>query len=415
MIYLLILRTSVRRGMMMNNYLAGGANSPIPNWEGYPELVVRGKGAEVFDVNDVAYIDTWMGYGALLFGHAPDFLKPIFAEVAEKGWFFSYPTLLERKLAEKLHDIIPCAERVRFATTGSDAVAYAIRAARQYTGRSAVIKVGASYHGVHENLVSAAGAITDTVPTAVQFNSLEEAEGLLCSRKFACLIVEPILANGGTVPPKPGYLASLRKLCTETDTVLIFDEVVTGFRINLGGAQREFGITPDVATFSKSIAGALPLSAICGKKEILDQFMPKGEVLFAGTFNGSPIALQSALAFIDTLLSDPPHKELDSLRGRITQAITEYARSLNMQVAVQGYGSMFSIAFDVDMFEQGIHTSGANQEKYIEFVKYLAREHRLLLPPLYTETIFLSVAHLPHEAKIIESLCAGLRYISEKG
>lgn len=399
---------------MLHNHLAGGSNSPIPNWDGYPEVVLAGRGAEVFDQDGRAYIDMWMGYGALMFGHAPDFLVEKVSNRISDGWFFSYPTLVERELAAILHDVVPCAETVRFATTGSDAVAYAVRAARSYTGRSGVVKVTGSYHGVHEGLVSAAGTSLACTPSEVLFNDLEGVDELLSSRQYACLIVEPVLANAGTVPPSADYLKTLRTLCTESGTVLIFDEVVTGFRVNVGGAQREFNVVPDIATFSKAIAGGLPLSAICGEKSILNEFMPQGKVLFAGTFNGFPLAVETAKAVIAKLKHDPPYKALDSFRRRLTDALQQEAHKRGLMIAIQGYGSMFSIAFDVDNFTHGIQQSGANEEKYIEFVKYLASNHNLLLPPLYTETIFLSEAHIEKEEAITSKLLAGLNHIANR-
>ena len=340
--------------MKIANFIAGGLNSPIPNLPGYPELVVKASGAKVFDQDGREYIDAWMGYGALIYGHTPEFLKSSMKKSIEKGWLFSYPTVLERELSEKIHYLIPCAEKIRFATSGSDAVAYAVRAAKSFTGRNRVVKVNSSYHGVHENLVSSVGTISDDLPTSIHFNDTSGLNELLNTAEYACLIVEPILANGGTVPPEKGYLEELRALCTSSGTILIFDEVVTGFRVNLSGAQKEFGVTPDMATFSKAIAGGLPLSVICGKEEIMSNFMPNGEVLFAGTFNGNPMALENSLTLIDELTNNPPYDALNSLRLRITQEISDYAEGLNVKIAIQGYGSMFSIAFDIDSYKQGI-------------------------------------------------------------
>lgn len=398
--------------MNIPNYLAGGANSPIPNWEGYPELVVSGEGAVVTSSTGEKYIDMWMGYGALLYGHSPYFLKKSLQESINKGWFFSYPTSLERNLAEKIHYLLPSADKIRFATSGSDAVAYAIRAARAYTGKEKVLKVKSSYHGVHENLVSNFGAISDVFHESIKFNEIKELKERLVMGEYACFIIEPILANGGTVPPDAGYLQKIRDICTDTGTVLIFDEVVTGFRVNIGGAQSEFGVKPDMTTLSKSIAGGLPLSVVCGDEKIMDMFMPKGKVFFAGTFNGSPLALESAIAIINELETNPPYRELENLRERIVNELTIYARKIGVKIGIQGYGSMLSIAFDVESYKHGVHESGANEKKYIEYVKYLAGHEKILLPPLYTETIFLSQSHLKHEYEIVDSLKAGLKFIA---
>jgi glutamate-1-semialdehyde 2,1-aminomutase len=212
--------------------------------------------------------------------------------------------------------------------------------------------------------------------------------------------MEPVLANSGCVPPTSGYLESVQQACRDTGTVLIFDEVVTGFRVSIGGAQQRYGVTPDMATFSKAIAGGLPLSVVAGRRELLDQSIPRGEVFFAGTFNGSPLSLVGARHILARLGDSQIYDDLSAMRSRLTGAIQEHSNALGLRVAVQGTGSMPSIAFDCDSFPSVV-AAGANKERYTRLASYLAERERILLPPLYTETIFLSTAHLAHERDLL--------------
>ncbi len=396
------------------NYLAGSANSPIPYPENYPKDVIAGHGPFVVDANGQEYIDLWMGYGALLFGHADEEIKKSVTERLNSGWFFSYPTKMEKDLAMTLHDIVPCAERVRFGTTGSDAVAYAIRASRSFTGRQKVLVIDGGYHGVHENMISRAGSISQAVHDKVPFSDVEAITGKLLTGEYACVILEPILANNGCVPPADGYLAAVRKACDDSKTVLVFDEVVVGFRTALGGAQSYFEITPDICTFSKAIAGGFPLSVVCGKQAVLEQYAPTGPVFFAGTFNGSPVSLAAAEHIIRRLKDNPPYDELNELRQKITTELTAHAKSLGLPFAIQGIGSMMSLAFGCDTFPQGAVAAGANAEMYEKFASHLASSEKILLPPMFTETIFLSPVHVAEEAKIISSLKSCMTWLKEQ-
>lgn len=191
---------------------------------------------------------------------------------------FLYQTLLEKEVAKIIHSIIPSAERVRFATTGSDAVAYSIRASKAYTGRNKVLSIVGGYHGVHDGMIQSAGTPNTLFPDLVPFNDVEAVEKKLKTKEYACFLLEPIMANSGCTPPQKDYLKKIREICSKTDTILIFDEVVTGFRIGLHGAQGFYNVIPDLSVFSKAIASGLPLSVVCGKKEIMETFIPTGNV-----------------------------------------------------------------------------------------------------------------------------------------
>ena len=386
---------------MSNNYLAGGVNSPIPIPEYYPKNIVRGEGPYVYDKDGSRFVDMWMGYGALLFGHAdPDIVKSI-QTTAEKAFFFSYQTLIEKEYSEEIHNLIPSAEVIRYATTGSDAVAYAIRLARNYTKRNKVLSIQGGYHGAHEGMVSTIGTTIKTPPEFVKFNDLKVVSEKLESGSFACMILEPVLANSGCTPPNEGYLQEIRDICTRKGTVLIFDEVVNGFRMSIGGSQKRFNVTPDLSTFSKAIAAGLPLSLIAGKKEIMEHYMPTGEVFFAGTFNGHPLSLSVAMTVLKKLKNKKIYEQLDEMGDRFRLEINNLIREYNLNIAIQGIGSMLTIGFGCKSFTQGITNENFDADTYQEFIKRMAKL-KILFPPLPTETVFLSLVHQEILEDIIE-------------
>ena len=374
------------------NYLAGGTNSPIPIPPYYPGDVVSGKGPYVINMNGEKYIDLWMGYGALLFGHAdPEIVKTIKRKVVN-GWFFSYQTSIEKELSDIIHNIVPSAEKVRFATTGSDAVAYAIRAARAYTGRKKVLSIIGGYHGVHEGMIPSDGTFNAVTPDLIPFNDINAVDEKLKNKEYACFLLEPILANSGCTPPKDDYLKSIRDICDKTGTILIFDEVVTGFRIGIHGAQGYYGVTPDMSLFSKAIASGLPLSVICGKKEILENFIPTGGVFFAGTFNGSPLSLIVAKTVIKKLKNGKLYSINEKIGNLFRRYVSEQINDFKLPACIQGISSMSTIAFGCNSFERGIKLENFDDKAYSFFIEEMAKR-RILMPPLPTETIFLSTVH----------------------
>lgn len=398
----------------MKNYLAGQTNSPIPFPDNYPRDIINGKGPYVTSMNGTEYIDLWMGYGALLNGHQHETEKVSIKKQLDKGWFFSYPTMLEIQVAEKIHQLIPSAERVRFSTSGSDAVAYAIRASRQFTGRTSILAIDGGYHGVHENMVSNIATLAPHIPDTTLFNDIEGTVKKILTKKYACFILEPVLANNGCVPPQPGFLEAVRKACTESGTVLIFDEVVVGFRTALRGAQSLFKVTPDLSTFSKAIAGGLPLSVVCGKQEIMEQFLPTGEVFFAGTFNGTPIPLANAMEVIQDLETNYPYEAMSQFRQSFSDKLLALAKKHGVQLAIQGVASMMSLAFGCDEYTHGVQHTSADPNTYVRFADYLATHHSILLPPLFTETIFLAPVHMDVEKDLLAAFDTSFEWLSKQ-
>lgn len=374
------------------NYLTGGCNSPIPIPESYPNNIVKGWGPYIIDDSGRKFIDMWMGYGALLFGHADQDIVQTVTDSVKNGWFFSYQTKIEQDFSVILHQLIPCAESVRFATTGSDAVAYAIRAARAYTSRAQILSIIGGYHGVHEGMTPSDGILYQCKPDLVHFNDPEEAMAALITKKYACMLLEPIMANSGCAPPSENYLSELRKICDVTGTVLIFDEVVTGFRIGLGGAQKKYKVVPDLSTFSKAIASGFPLSVVCGKKAIMENFIPTGNVFFAGTFNAHPLSLAVANRVVEKLRNGQVYAQITALGNRLRSFISKTIEEYNLNACVQGVDSMLTIVFGCKSFTQGIVNEKLDKRLYNIFIKKMA-DRNILFPPLQTETIFLSPVH----------------------
>lgn len=395
------------------NYLAGKTNSPIPIPEYYPENIVGGKGAYVINKDGKEYIDLWMGYGALLFGHADADIISVAKESMENGWFFSYQTEIEKKFSEIIHGIIPCAECVRYATTGSDAVAYALRVARAYTGRKDVLSVTGGYHGVHEGMVSDIGVNTNVLPCKVPFNDISKAREELNKKKYACMILEPVLANSGCTLPDEDYLSELRRSCDETGTVLIFDEIVTGFRLGIGGAQKRFGVTPDISLFSKAVTGGFPLSIICGKEAIMENFIPNGTVFFAGTFNGHSLSLAVAKTII-VKLDDDFYQKNRKLGERLSRWIVDCLCDLEINGCVQNIDSMLTLAFGCKSFRKGLSEEEFDGGAYDRFIREMA-SRGILFPPLPTETIFLSPVHEEVIDLLEKEIKAGLTSLKEQG
>lgn len=389
-----------------DNYLAGGSNSPIPYPESYPTNITSGKRALVFDTNGDKYIDMWMGYGALLFGHQDSRIKKIISKTIKRGWFFSYPTLLEKEFSALLNEIIPSAESVRYATTGSDAVAYSIRAARHFTKRQMILSIKGGYHGVHENMISTGGSMSDIEPHKVKFNDIDDLKKAFDKNQYACFILETIMANNGCVPANKEYLEAARDLCNKTGTILIFDEVVTGFRMGLSGAQGYYKITPDLSIFSKAIASGLPISVVCGRNDVMSSFESVDKVFFAGTFNGSPLALNVAKEVINIIKNSDDIRVAEEFTTELADHIREISTKHSLDIAVNNIKSMLSISFGCKTNHHGLCHEKSKNDKYIEFISVLSSKYNILFPPLPTETVFISKVHRKHKKKIFD----GIRY-----
>ncbi len=298
--------------------LPGGVNSPVRAFEPYPFFVQSASGSKMVDADGKAYVDYCMAYGAMLLGHAnPEVLDAVKAQLS-KGTLYGVPTELEVQFAESISKVSPCMEMMRLVSTGTEATMHAIRAARGYTGRKKIIKFDGCFHGSHDNVLvkAGSGAATFGVPNSLgipeettrntivlPYNDVEALETTFKNEgsDIAAVIVEPVMGNVGLILPKKDYLNQLRKITAANGTVLIFDEIITGFRLALGGAQEYFNVKPDMATLGKVLGGGFPLAAFGGKKEIMQNISPVGKVYQAGTFSGNPVSATAGMAIINYL------------------------------------------------------------------------------------------------------------------
>ena len=388
------------------NYFPGGVNSPVRAFKPYPFFVERAGGSKIVDVDDNSYIDYCLAYGPLILGHAdPKVVREVSAQLAI-GSAYGAPTENEIKLAKEVVDRIPSAEMVRFANSGTEATMSAIRVARGFTKRDKIIKFEGAYHGAHDYVLvkggSGAACLPDSagIPKKKKKNTLsvpfndEEALTELIEKEgenIACLIMEVVMGNVGCIEPKPGFLEFVRKITEENGIVLIFDEVITGFRASRGGAQEYYGVTPDLTTLGKIVGGGLPMGAFCGKREIMELIAPSGPAYQAGTFSGNPISVQAGISTL-TQLDNAFYKDLESkgnfLRSEIRATVEE--RGLNIQPV--GLASMLQIYFNENEVYNYEDAKKSDSERFLVYFRQLLKEG-VFIPPSQFECNFISKAH----------------------
>jgi glutamate-1-semialdehyde 2,1-aminomutase len=390
------------------NLLPGGVSSPVRAIKPYPFYAASSYGSRITDVDGNEYIDYCMGYGPLILGHAHPAIKEALIQQLDKGWLYGTPCELELELSGKINGYFPSIEMMRFVNTGTEATMAALRAARGFTGRDKFIKVEGGFHGAHDAcLVKAgSGATTLGVPDSlgvprdftkntlqVPYNDIESLVSLIESNKdeIAAFIMEPVLGNIGVIPPRKGYLEEVRAITRENDLLLIFDEVITGFRLDMGGAQGYFGVKPDMTTLGKVVGGGVPIGIFGGRREIMEKISPEGEVYQAGTFNGNPLSLASGVAVIETLKRENVHRVINE-RGKILRAaLTDILQDKQLDFSVSGIGSLFIVFFGEEPLNYE-ETLRCDKNGYLEFFKRILK-HGIFLPPSQFETNFVSFAH----------------------
>jgi glutamate-1-semialdehyde 2,1-aminomutase len=356
------------------NTLAGGVTSSVRlSDKPLPLYFDHGKGAHLYDIDGNRYIDYVLGRGPLILGHShPEVIAAVEAQL-ERGQIYAAQHELEYELSERVVKAVPSAELVRFGISGSEAVHGALRLARAYTGRQMVIKFEGQYHGWLDNVLYSLAPdpakvgdplapatlpeslgqfpASDSHLVTLPWNNLDVMARFLTAHEgeVAAIITEPVMCNTAVIPPLPGYLEGLRKLCTEHGVILIFDEVITGFRLSLGGAQGRFGVSPDLSVFGKAIANGMPVSCLAGKAEIMDM-IARGKVGHGGTYNGIPPAVAGAVATLDVLAKDNSavYQQMEETGSALMQGIRDRAAKLGIQVVVQGYPQIFYLGFPLD-------------------------------------------------------------------
>lgn len=393
-------------------YLPGGVNSPVRAFkavEGEPIIVRKGEGAYIEDVEGNRYIDFLMSWGPLILGHAhPEVVKAV-REAAENGLSFGLTNPYEIELGKEVVGAVPSADKVRFVNSGTEAVMSAIRLARGVTGRKYIVKFEGCYHGHYDSVLVSAGSGVATlgipgtpgIPEEIArltyvlpYNDIEAVERLFEERggEIAAVIVEPVAGNMGVVPPKAGFLEKLREVTRKYGALLIFDEVITGFRLAYGGAQEYFGIEPDLTTLGKVVGGGMPVGAYAGGDEYMSRIAPEGDIYQAGTLSGNPVAMAAGIATVRVLKETNPYGELDRKSQHFVEQLSELLTQKGIEHTVNRVGSMFTVFFTSGPVENYNDAKRSDLKLFARFFKNLLK-NGVLIPPSQFEAWFLSTAH----------------------
>jgi glutamate-1-semialdehyde 2,1-aminomutase len=389
--------------------IPGGVNSPVRAFRsvgGKPLFIARGEGSRIWDVDGREYIDYVGSWGPLLFGHRPPEILAALEEVLKIGTSFGAPTEREVELAELICRLVPSVEKVRLVNSGTEATMAAIRLARGFTGRERIVKFDGCYHGHGDSLLVKAGSGVATlglpdspgVPralaeltTVLPFNDTDAIEKEFAARgsEIACVIIEPIVGNMGCVPPRAGYLQAIRQVTSRHGALLIFDEVMTGFRVASGGAQQLYGIRPDLTTLGKVIGGGLPVGAYGGRADIMNRVAPAGPVYQAGTLSGNPLAVAAGLATLRRIEAENPYPKLESLGARLEQGLSGISG-----IQINRVGSMFTVFFtETEVVDFATAKTCDTQRFNAHFHSML--KQGVYLAPSQFEAAFISAAHTP--------------------
>lgn len=416
-------------------YLPGGVNSPVRAFRAvgkHPFFVERADGARIYDVDGNVYIDYVCSWGPLILGHAHPQVVGAVQRAAERGTSYGAPTELEVVLARMVTEALPSVDMVRFVNSGTEAVMSALRVARAYTKRDKIIKFAGCYHGHADSLLvkAGSGALTLGVPNSagvpetvaretitIDYNSLDQVNQVMTSvgKEIACIIVEPVAGNMGVVLPRPGFLEGLRELSLKYGALLIFDEVITGFRVSYGGAQALYDIHPDLTCLGKVIGGGLPVGAYGGRRELMEQVAPLGSVYQAGTLSGNPLAMAAGIETLRMLKNGRIYEELEE-RGRVlVEGIEDAYRVLNLQCCLNRAGSMWTLFFTQGPVRGDRDIERADVKAYARYFHAML-DRGVSLPPSQFEAAFLSAAHNTQDVALtIEAAREALRSVATGG
>ena len=391
-------------------YLPGGVDSPVRAFKavgGEPLFIKKGCGSKIYDVDDNEFIDYVCSWGPLILGHAHPQVVEAVCRAAEGGTSYGAPTELETRLAKMICEAMPSIEKIRFVSSGTEATMSALRLARAFTKRDKILKFDGCYHGHSDGLLVKAGSGVATlglpdspgVPSGyagstlvASYNNLREVEEIFDQyQDIAAVIVEPVAANMGVVAPHPMFLEGLRLLTESHGALLIFDEVITGFRLAYGGAQELYGVKPDITCLGKIIGGGLPVGAYGGREEIMDMVAPSGSVYQAGTLSGNPLAMAAGIATLEAL-NRGVYEELDCISGRLEDGIIQAAKSCGANVEVARTGSLITVFFASNLPTDYESAKGADRDAFSRFHRALL-DRGIYWPPSQFEAAFVSLAH----------------------
>jgi glutamate-1-semialdehyde 2,1-aminomutase len=393
--------------------IPGGVNSPVRAFNGVggsPLFIERADGAFLFDVDGKAYIDYVGSWGPMILGHNHALVREAVVEAASRGLSFGAPTELEINMAELVSELVPSMEQLRMVSSGTEATMSAIRLARGYTGRDKIIKFEGCYHGHADSLLvkAGSGALTLGQPSSpgvpadfakytltARFNDLESVKALFDANKgeIACIIVEPVAGNMNCIPPVKGFHQGLRELCDQEGALLIFDEVMTGFRVALGGAQAYYNIKPDLTTLGKIIGGGMPVGAFGGRKEVMQYIAPTGPVYQAGTLSGNPVAMAAGYTCLNVLRNEGNEERLASKTKQLADGFKQLADKHGVPLLVHQVGGMFGFFFtDQEKVTCYEDVARCDVEQFKRFF-HLMLEHGVYLAPSAFEASFTSLAH----------------------
>ncbi len=393
-------------------HIPGGVNSPVRAFRsvgGDPLFIKKARGSKIYDVDGKAYIDYVLSWGPMILGHAHPGVTAALKKAIANGTSYGAPTELEVTLAKMVKKAVPSIEMVRMVSSGTEATMSAIRAARGFTGRDKIIKFDGGYHGTGDSLLVKAGSgvatfglpdspgvpadlakLTLTVPynDLIAVRELASREG----ERIACIIVEPVAGNMGCVPPEPGFLAGLRQVCDQYGIVLILDEVMTGFRVAYGGAQKLYGVKPDLTCLGKVIGGGLPVGAYGGKRDIMEKIAPIGPIYQAGTLSGNPLAMVAGIETLKALSKPGVYKTLEKLSADLEQGLRAAATEAGVPVTLNRVGSMFTAFFTDRTVKDFASAKTSNTEKFGRFFRSML-SNGVNLAPSQFEAAFMSLAH----------------------